>query len=103
MSEAATTVAKPQMKPNQTLIVGRINHTGTFPMNGKTMHEARVAQAAPDQYSMPGAVMVQSSYKLGSAGDEVKVLCDVTGFPDRFTDRQGEVKQTARIVLRVVE
>ena len=103
MSEVAQPATKQQMKPNQTLIVGRINYTGTFEANGQRVHEARVAIAAPDQYSMPGAVMVQSSYKLGAVGEDVKVLCDVTGFPDRFTDRQGEVKQTARNTLRASE
>lgn len=103
MSEVATQATKPQMKPNQTLVVGRINYTGTFESNGQRVHEARVAIAAPDQFSMPGAVMVQSSYKLGAMGEDVKVLCDVTGFPDRFTDRLGEVRQTARNTLRVAE
>lgn len=102
MSEVAN-VTKPQMKPNQTLVMGRINHSAPFELKGQRMHETRIAIAAVDQYSMPGAVLVQSTYKLGAVGDDVKVLCDVSGFPDSFTDRQGEVKQTARNILRASE
>lgn len=102
--EAVATKSGPQVGANQAVVVGRINHTGTFQANGKPVHEARVAIAAPDQYSMPGAVLIQSSYKLGSVGEDVRVLCAVTGFPDKWSDKNtGEVKQTARNVLRVVE
>jgi len=100
MSEVAN---KPVMKLNQAMVAGRINYVGTFDAQGKRVHEARLAIPAADQYSMPGAIMIQSSYKLGNVGDDWKGLVEVTGFPDRFTDRQGEVKQTARNTLRVVE
>jgi hypothetical protein len=103
LDNAAGSGTKPQMKPNQTMIVGRINYVGGFDSGGKRVHEARVAIAAADEYSMPGAVMIQSSYRIGAVGDVVKVLCDVTGFPDRFKDKAGEVKETARNTLRAVE
>jgi hypothetical protein len=107
MSETAVTTSaasKPGIKPNQAMIAGRINYVGGFEMNGKRVHEARVAIAAADQYSMPGAVMVQSSYKLGAVGDDVRVMVEITGFPDRFTNKaSGEVTQTARNTLRVIE
>jgi hypothetical protein len=103
MSEAAA-VAKPAMKANQAWVVGRINHVGGFDSNGKRVHEARIAIPAVDAYSMPGAVMVQSAHRIGSVGDDVKLLVEVTGFPDKFTNKgTGEVTQTARNVLRVVE
>jgi len=96
--------AGPQLKANQAFVQGRINHTSTFESGGKRVHEARIAIAAPDAFSMPGAVLVQSSYKLGNAGDDVSVHVNVGGFPDSWKDKNtGEVKQTARIVLRVVE
>lgn len=107
MSEQAAAVAAPAkqaLKPNQAWIVGRINHVGGFESQGKRIHEARVAIPAPDAYSMPGAVLVQSSHRIGQVGDDVKLLVEVTGFPDRFTNKgTGEVTQTARNVLRVVE
>jgi hypothetical protein len=86
------------------MIVGRIDYVGGFESNGKRVHEARVKIAAADVYSMPGAVMLQSSYKLGAVGDDVRVMVEITGFPDRFTNKNtGEVTQTARNTLRVSE
>lgn len=103
MSEAGPGV-KPAMKANQAMIIGRINHVGGFDSNGKRVHEARIAIPAVDAYSMPGAVMVQSAHRIGSVGDDVKLLVEVTGFPDKFTNKATlEVTQTARNVLRVVE
>lgn len=103
MSEAAG-LAKPAMKANQAYVVGRINHVGGFDSNGKRVHEARIAIPAADAYSMPGAVMVQSGHRIGQVGDDVKLLVELTGFPDRFTNKTtGETTQTARNVLRVVE
>jgi hypothetical protein len=93
-----------QVKANEVVVVGRINNVSSFEASGKRVHEARVAIAAADAYSMPGAVLVQSSSRLGAVGDDVKVHCLVTGFPDKWTDKAtGEVKQTARVVLRVIE
>lgn len=104
MSEATGAAGQAaKMKANQTFVVGRINYTGGFDSNGQRVHEARIAIAAPDQFSMPGAVMVQSRHRIGNVGEDVSLLCEVTGFPDKFTDRSGEVKQTARNVLRVVD
>lgn len=95
----------PSLKFNEALIVGRINNLHSFQAAaGKRVHEARIAIAAPDQYSMPGAVLVQSSYKLGDVGQDVRVHVNVTGFPDKWTAKDtGEVTQTARIILRAVE
>lgn len=101
---AKTPVSGPSLKVNQALVKGRINHVSTFETGGKRVHEARVAIAAPDEFSMPGAVIVQSSYKVGSPGEDVQLHVAVGGFPDSWKDsKTGEVKQTARIVLRVVE
>lgn len=94
----------PSLKANEALIVGRINHVGSFSSGGNRIHEARVAIPAADQFSMPGAVLIQSKNKLGNVGDDVRVHVTVGGFPDKWTDREsGEVRQTARIVLREVE
>jgi hypothetical protein len=105
--EAVAAVAPkqgPQVKANEVVVVGRINNVGSFEASGKRVHEARVAIAAADAFSMPGAVLVQSSTRLGNVGDDVKVHCTVSGFPDKWTDKAtGEVKQTARIVLRAIE
>ena len=101
---AVKPAAGPALKANEALIIGRINNLHSFQSGGKRVHEARIAIAAPDQYSMPGAVLVQSSYKLGDVGQDVRVHVNVTGFPDKWTSKEtGEVTQTARIILRAVE
>jgi hypothetical protein len=95
----------PKVGVNQAVIVGVIKEKpGTFEYKGKRVHEAVIAIAAADLYSMPGAVSVQSSYSLGQRGDEVSILVTVTGIPNSWTDKQtGEVKQSANVRLVVVE
>lgn len=93
-----------KMQPNQSMVMGRIDHSGTFEYKGKRVHETRVAIAAPDAYSMPGMVVVQSTYKLGSKGDDCKILVSVTGIPNDWKDRTtGEVKLGANVRLVAVE
>lgn len=99
-----TEAEKAKMQPNQSMVMGRINNVSTFEVKGKRVHEARVAIAAADAYSMPGAVVVQSTYRLGNVGDDVKVLVSVTGIPNSWNDKStGEVKQSANIRLIAVE
>lgn len=93
----------PAVKANQAFVKGRIDATGTFEVAGKRLHEARVKIAAADEFSHPGAVMVQTTYKLGSPGDDISILCEVTGFASTWTDKDGVVKPTARINLRAIE
>lgn len=103
MSEVAVGQVKPAMKANQSMIVGRIERLGSFESQGKRIHETLVATAAPDTYSMPGKLVIQSGNRFGQVGDEIKVLVEVSGFPTSFTQKNGEVTQTARNVLRLVE
>ncbi len=93
----------PLAKLNETVVSGRIDSTGTFEVQGRRLYEARIKIRAADEFSMPGAVMVQSTYKLGNIGEDVSVHCEVTGFPSTWTDKDGVVKPTARILLRVIE
>lgn len=99
----ATTVKMPALKPNQAFVKGRIDAVGTFEVAGKRLHESRVKIAAADEFSHPGAVMVQTTYKLGQAGDDISLLCEVTGFASSWTDKDGVVKPTSRILLRAIE
>jgi hypothetical protein len=103
MEAGAMKPAATPMKANETLIMGRINHVSPLERDGKRVFETRVAIPSADLYSMPGAVVVQSLQKLGSPGDDVRVLCTVTGIPDKWTDKAGEIKHTARIFLRASE
>lgn len=94
----------PKLGLNQAMIAGRIEHTSTFEVNGKRLHEALIVTPAVDVYSMPGKVAVQSTYKLGAAGDDVSVHVNVTGIPNRWVDRNtGEAKQSANVRLVAVE
>lgn len=96
--------AGPKLSANQTMVAGRITHLSTFEIKGKRMHEAVITTPAPDAYSMPGVVAVQSSYKLGNVGEDVQVHASVTGIPNSWTDRNsGEVKNSANVRLVAVE
>lgn len=106
MEAVASVVSKPVPKIswNQAQIQGRIKNVSTFEIKGKRVHEAVVMIAAADAFSMPGAVSVQSSYRLGSPGDDVTVLVSVTGIPNSWNDKStGEVKESANNRLVVVE
>lgn len=106
MAEVAQMGAKtgPKAGVNQAVIEGMVKSVGTFEIKGKRVHEAVVAIAAADKYSMPGVVSVQSSYRLGSPGDEVSVVVSVTGIPNNWADRNtGERKESANVRLVVVE
>jgi hypothetical protein len=103
MSEVAAVPVKQGFKANQSMIMGRVDRLGSFESNGKRIHETLIAIPAPDPYSMPGKVVVQSTNRCGQVGDDVKLLVEVSGFPTSFTNKSGEVTQTARNVLRLVE
>jgi len=98
-----TQAAGPKLSMNQAVITGRIDAVRSFEVQGKRVFETRVMQAAPDQFSSPTAVAVQSSMKLGASGDDVKVHVQVMGYRDSYKTREGEVIHTARNVLRAVE
>jgi hypothetical protein len=96
-------VQKQALKPNQAVIIGRIDNVRTFDVQGKRTFETRVIQPAPDQFTSPSAVALMSHNKLGNAGDDVNVLVSVAGFRDNYKDKEGVSVQTARNTLRVVE
>jgi hypothetical protein len=106
MEAVAAVGSKPAVKvgANQSFVVGRIEHTSTFEVKGKRVHEAVVVTPAADLYTLPGKVAVQSSYKLGAIGDDVQVLVAVTGIPNSWSDRAtGEVRHSANVRLVAVE
>jgi len=89
---------------NQAEIKGRIKSVSTFEVKGRRMHEAVVMIAAADEFSMPGAVAVQSTYRLGNAGEDWRGTVRVTGIPNSWNDRAtGEVKESANVRLVVIE
>lgn len=106
MEAVASAGAKqgPKLGLNQSFMEGRITHLSTFELKGKRLHEAVVTLPAVDAYSMPGVVAVQSTYKLGNVGDDVRLHVAISGIPNSWTDRStGEVKNSANVRLSVVE
>lgn len=88
---------------NQTVISGRLEDTSSFESKGQRVHESLIKTPAPDEYSHPGTLMVQSKYKLGNKGEQVTVHCECTGFPQSWTDKDGVVKNSARNIYRHIE
>lgn len=78
--------------PMQVLVEGRIEYSSRF--EGKTT--SRIISPAADRYSRPAITAVRSKSSLGTAGDEVSVLCRLGGYTRkafRATDKDtGEVK-----------
>lgn len=103
MSDPVQNLPLPKLQANQALVVGRIDAVRSFEVQGRRIFETRVMQAAPDQFSAPTAVAVQSAMKLGASGDDVKVHVQIMGYRDSYKTKDGEVVQTARNVLRAVE
>jgi hypothetical protein len=98
-----TPVAAQKLQANQSLIAGRIDSLRTYEVNGKRTFETRIVQAAPDAFSSPTSVAVQSFNRIGSVGDDVKVHVSCVGYKDSYKTKDGEIVQTARNVLRAVE
>jgi hypothetical protein len=100
-------MSAPEAKPantNKAMICGRIDSVRSYPTQNGDRYETRVIQPAADEFSSPSSVGITSKKRIGAKGDDVKVVVDVAGFKDSFTDKKtGEVIQTARNVLYAVE
>ena len=88
MSDIKSSPVNPQtaLKPNQMLAQGRISRVTRF--EGQV--ETTVITPAPDAYSKPSQMRIQSPFKLGEAGDDVKVLVAYNGWPNVFNGKDGE-------------
>lgn len=90
-----------QVKPNQALIIGRIVSTRS---SESGVHRTIINSAAPDQFSYPGKHEVSSTRRLGKPGDEIRVLCSVSGYSGKYTDKKtGEEIHTVNNALSVIE
>lgn len=103
MSEVTASSAVPLRTArafNVVMIAGKITNIRRINADYYT----RIAIAAVDEYSMPGAVEVKSSKPLGRKGEETTVECRLHGRPRRWTDRDsGEIVETADNWLVAVE
>lgn len=96
--------AKPAANSNKAMIVGRIDSVRSYPTQNGDRYETRVIQPAADEFSSPSSVAITSKKRIGGKGEDVKVVVDVAGFKDSYTDKKtGELIQTARNVLYAVE
>ena len=103
-SQSAPQPVKPQvLSPNQILITGRIDSVRAYEWQGRRGFEQRVVLPASDNYSAPSVVLVRSSLRLESPGDDIRALCEIHGFRSRFTAKDGEVIDSARMTLRAID
>lgn len=75
--------------------------------DGEVFWSHCIRTPAKDEYSMPGYVDVTFSKKLGSVGDDLEGLCEVSGIPNSFNAKDSEgqafTRYTANIYLRYKE
>jgi hypothetical protein len=96
--------ANPQPTVNKALISGRIDYCRRYETNqGESRYEQRVILPAPDNFSTPQVVLVESRAKLGNSGEEIKVVVSIGGYRDQYKDKAGEQILTARVKLVAVE
>jgi len=74
------------LKLNQIVIQGRIEHVEKF--NDKFDHI--IITPSPDVYSKPALMRVNASSRLGSQGDDVKVLCSFNGWANNYKNGDGK-------------
>lgn len=80
------------LRPLETLVVGRIDKVSRVGDAYSTL----ITSPAPDTYSMPSKLDVQSAERLGNVGDEIKFIALAKGIPNSFRTAAGELVHTAR-------
>ncbi|BAK77085.1 hypothetical protein NH8B_2271 [Pseudogulbenkiania sp. NH8B] len=77
MSTPETTPEKrPSLKPNQVVLVGRIQSR----RRNDEFIFTELRLPAPDEYSHPSTVEVRSNKPIGAPGDDVQQLCSCGGY-----------------------
>lgn len=69
--------------------VQSVRHTASQQLDRNT--ETLIVLPAPDAYSSPSTIAVLSGSPFGNSGQDVNIICRVTGFPRRWDtkDPQG--------------
>lgn len=93
-----------QQKVGHVLIAGKIESSRRF----EGRHFTRIVMPAPDAYSSPSFVEVESVARLGDIGDEWKGIAVLSGYRNEYksTDKEtGELRTVrgARNTLKVLE
>lgn len=79
-------VTSPSLKVNQIFIHGRIQHVSKY----ENKFDHVIVTPAPDAYSKPELMRVSSSNRLGTSGEDVKVLCTYHGWSNDYKNKDGE-------------
>lgn len=87
------------VKINQIFLQGRIDRVTKY--EDRFTHLAILP--APDAYSKPSIVEIESRTRLGSSGDDVAQLCIWAGWANNFKGRDGETIYGARGKFITVE
>ena len=92
MSEIKTPVSPLALKPNQMLVMGRLDRVSKY----ENRFEHVVTTPAPDEFSKPSVVRIQAASRLGDVGEMIKVSCHFNGWPNfyDFTDKDTGEKRT---------
>lgn len=96
------------MKPNTAMIVGKCTQVQRRLIGSENLYLHLVITPAPDEYTSPGILEVQSRKKLCEKDENVRALVLVTGYRNNFkaTDKEtGEIQavNSARVTLRAIE
>lgn len=101
-AEKVTTLLQP--KVGQVYIAGRIESVRRFEGRAFT----RIVMPAPDAYSSPSVIEIESSSRLGDPGDEWKGMVMLSGYRNEYKSldkESGELRtvKSACTTLKVVE
>lgn len=86
-----------EQEMNVALIQGKVEEITMS--SGKFYH--RVSLPAADQYSNPGACVVEATTRLAEPGNEIKTKAHITGYSRRFIKKDGSAgyDTTTRFVV----
>ena len=87
------------MKPNQIMLIGRLDHVSKF--DGKFDHI--ITLPAADEYSKPSVVRLAATEKLGAVDEMVKCLACFTGWPNNYHNKNNEKVYDVRGFFVAVE
>lgn len=92
-------VQSQSLKPNQMMIVGRLDHCSKF--DGKFDHI--LTMASVDEFSKPSLLRLSASEKLGSIGEMVKCLAVFNGWSNNYQNKNNEKVYDVRGFFLAVE
>lgn len=99
-----TTTKSTTPKPMQVVVFGRVEYFKRH----KDFYYIDLRCPAKDEYSTPSVVQIKSETKLGEKGEEIKQLCELSGYRGRSFDiedgKTGEVTTVSpvRLMLQAI-